>query len=148
MVRRWHISVLAVLIPVGLFITGCGTTPYQRADSAEDEGYSDSQLQPDIFRVNFRADEDTPKERAYDFVLLRAAEVSQEHNFPYFAIMKSGNPAGANTYYNAAQAYDFYVFNKPLMIRCFTSKPEGTDAFDAAFLDKSLKDKYHIVKRH
>ncbi|MGD0061443.1 MAG: hypothetical protein ABSD58_18700 [Verrucomicrobiia bacterium] len=148
MARRWCLNVLAALIPAVLFITGCGTTPYERADSEADEGYSDSQLQPDVFRVNFRGDEDTPKGRAYDFVLLRAAEVTREHNFSYFAIMKSGNPAAANTYYNAAQAYDFYVFNKPLMIRCFTAKPDGTDAFDSAFLEKSLKEKYHIATRH
>lgn len=149
MARRWRFTMLAALIPVVLFITGCGTTPYQRASSDDDEGYSDSQLQPDIFRVNFKADNDTHKERAYDFVLLRAAEVTREHNFSYFAIMRSSNPATASSYYyNASQAYDFYAFNKPMMIRCFAAKPDGVDAFDAAFLEKSLKEKYQIKARH
>jgi hypothetical protein len=148
MARRWCFRVWVALIPAVLFITGCGTTSYQRANSDDDEGYSDSQLQPDIFRVNFKADSDTQKERAYDFVLLRAAEVSREHNFPYFAIMRSSNPATASSYYyNASQAYDFYAFNKPMMIRCFSVKPDGIDAFDAVFLEKSLKEKYHIQGR-
>ncbi len=146
MARRWCFSVLAALIPAVLFITGCGTTPYRLAASPDDEGYSDTQVQSDVFRVNFKGDHDMPKERAYDFVLLRAAEVAREHNFSFFAIM---NPAVANSYYNMSQVYDFfYEVNKPLMIRCFATKPDSSEALDAALLEKSLKQKYHIEARH
>ena len=145
MARRWCFIVLAAIIPVVLFFTACGTTPYRPAGSADDEGYSDTQLQPDIFRVNFKGDHDMPKDRAYDFVLLRAAELAREHNFSFFAII---NPATTGSYYNMSQAYEFYVFNKPLMIRCFTTRPEGNEAFDAALLEKSLRQKYHIEAQH
>ncbi len=145
MARRWCFGMSAALIPAVLFITGCGTTPYRLAASPDDEGYSETQMQSDIFRVNFKGDHDTPKDRAYDFVLLRAAEVARDHNFSFFAIM---NPAVASSYYNMSQAYDFYEFNKPLMIRCFVAKPDSSEALDAALLEKSLKQKYHIGGRH
>lgn len=146
MARRWCFRVLAALVPVVLFITACGTTPYRLAASPDDEGYSDTQVQSDTFRVNFKGDHDMPKERAYDFVLLRAAEVAREHNFSFFAIM---NPAVAGHYYNMSQVYDFYYeVNKPLMIHCFTTKPDGNEALDAALLEKSLKQKYQIEARH
>ena len=146
MARRRCFRVWAALIPVVLFITACGTTPYRRAASPDDEGYSDTQVQSDIFRVKFKGAHDMPKERAYDFVLLRAAEIAREHNFSFFAIM---NPAVAGSYYNLSQVYDFfYEVNKPLMIRCFTTRPEGNEALDAALLEKSLKEKYGIKARH
>ena len=50
MARRWCFGMSAALIPAVLFITGRRTTPYRLAASPDDEGYSETQMQSDIFR--------------------------------------------------------------------------------------------------
>ena len=146
---------------------GCAT-PYKSIGFMG--GYSESQLASDVFRVYFRGNAKTSGERAQDFALLRAADLTLQRGFGFFAIIDesfstsvstlttpgtaqttgSGQVSGNSLTYSASTIYtppmtDF-VF-KPqaaLFIRCFNEKPEGIYAFDAEFVQQSLKQKYGI----
>ena len=112
-----------------------------------------SQLQDDVFRVNFRGNGYTTASRAEDFALLRCAELTIKNNFKYFVILDKQNqvltsiytsPVTSNTTgsinmystgnftngsYSGFTTYsggDTTVINKPLVavtIQCFREKP-------------------------
>jgi hypothetical protein len=175
---------LFVISCVSLFIlAGCATSYHSSGFAG---GFSDTQYAPDAFRVVFRGNGYTSGERAQDFALLRASELTIQHGFTCFAIVDENNttttssfttPGHADTtaygtgyssgnvylnpyggtysgtssaYVNASTTYtppQTYVFYKPqtgIMFRCFQTKPDGFFTFDAAFLQQSLKQKYHI----
>ncbi len=102
--------------------------------------------------------------------MLRAAEVTLEHGYKYFAIADEANsesvsafttPGSAQTTgtayvygnqatYSEHTTYDppqTYFVSKPrtgLLVRGYAEKPEGIHVFDAEFLAASLVDKYNL----
>jgi hypothetical protein len=145
-------------------------TPYQSKTFGG--GFSDTQLAPDVFRIYFRGNAFTSMERAQDFALLRAADLAQQEGFSYFAVIDeksatsvqtltmpghsyttgsafaAGNFAtysGQTTYY-PGQTFNFYKPKTGLLIRCFVRKPDGIYAFDAAFMERSIIQKYGLEK--
>ena len=102
--------------------------------------------------------------------MLRVAEICWEHGFTCFAVLDESNTTQAHSFttpgyaytigsayaygttatysshttYTPGQTYTFYKPRSGLMIRGFATKPEGIFTFDAAFLQQSLKQKYHI----
>jgi len=67
-----------------LVLSGCATG-YQSTGLTG--GYSDTQLAPDVYRVVFRGNGYTAPERAQDFALLRASELTLQRGFTCFAII-------------------------------------------------------------
>lgn len=159
------VSVLAISCFASCLITGCATSYHSSGFTG---GYSDTQLAPDVFRVHFRGNAHTSKERAQDFAMLRAADLCLEHHFTCFAVMgqndsssaynfttagqsyttgtayASGNSAtysGSTSYY-PGQTYTLYKPDSGLTVRCFKTKPDGVYAFDAQFLERSIRQKY------
>ena len=147
-------------------VVGCAT-PYQA--SSFRGGYSETHLATDVFRVYFRGNAYTSMERAQDFALLRAAELTTQYGFGYFAVIDessstsvssfsppaaravtsgsasaSGDSAtfSAQTTYYEGPAYLMYKPRTGLLIKCFATKPEHIYTFDAAFLVQSLREKY------
>lgn len=161
------VSIQIFALAAVVFASGCAT-PYQSTGFTG--GFSETQLAPDVFRVYFRGNGHTSSERAQDFVMLRAAELSLQHGFTCFAILDESNSVktqslstpgyayttgsayanGNSATYSGYTAYtpgQTYTFHKPrtgLMIRCFQTKPDGIFTLDAAFLSQALKLKYHI----
>lgn len=87
-----------------MFVVLCGcSTAYRPAKSGE--GYSDSQIAPDQFAVGFQGNSKTDLGMATDFALLRAAEVTLEHRFSYFAVEDSTNASSLKTYAASQQYY-------------------------------------------
>ncbi len=131
-------------------------------------GYSDTQLAPDVFRVKFNGNGYTSQERAQDFALLRAADLTLAHGFTRFAVINESDqtvqesyttPGTINTYgsynsntgyYSATSYYDpgtTYNFLKPrtgMLIRCFHEEQSSIYTFDAAFLENSIRTKYKL----
>jgi hypothetical protein len=156
---------LAFILAALLF--GCAT-PY--GSSGLLGGYSDTALAPDVYRISFQGNGYTSQERTQDFAVLRAADLTLSHGYRYFAIInqteggRSGvmnMPGQAYTYVNAQQygnvvygsahttyipgaTIPFFFPNSGLMIRCFRERPDGIFALDAAFVSKSLREKYRI----
>lgn len=49
-------------------------------------GFSETRLDENIFRVIFKGNSFTSRERASDFLLLRSAELTLENNYQYFVV--------------------------------------------------------------
>ncbi len=159
-------KLLGVVGLIACLLGGC--TPYHAYGIAG--GYRDTQLSPDVFRVTFQGNGYTPQERVQDYTLLRASELTLQHGFRYFVILTGGNSTqqsnivipgqttttgSVNVYGNTAY-YSSYTSSTPdtsipvnshktgLLIHCLREKPEGAFAFDATFLQSTLKSKYNI----
>jgi hypothetical protein len=150
---RWIVTCCCALL--GLLV-GCAT-PYK--SNGFGGGYGETQLAPDTFQVYFNGNSSTSSERARDFALLRAADVTLKQGFTCFAILNQNNAAAAHSYDSQGLGYtrgsgnaddasgETVTFYKPqsgLMIHCFRAKPDGVDTFDAAFLRTSIQEKYHL----
>jgi len=61
-------------------------TPYQ--SKGYTGGFSETQLDVNVFRVNFNGNAYTSGERAVDFTLLRSAELAREHGYHYFIVVQ------------------------------------------------------------
>lgn len=149
-------------------LCGCGG-PTSYIPLIHGEGYSETRLADDVFRVYFHGNAQTSSERVQDFVMLRAASLAFENGFKYFAVLDeqesttvktltmpgtahtSGSayidPAGFGTFhtkttYTPPRTYYFYNPSRGLLVRYFKEKPEGTYALDAAFVAHSIELKY------
>jgi hypothetical protein len=149
-----------------LGLSSCMETSYRSTGSMW-TGFSDVQLAPNKFRINFNGNITDEKSKIRDFTLLRSAEVTIENGFKYFVVLDeknlteeisssmpmtsyssgslSGGSFSANTqYYGGGTA----VFRAPIFnntIICYTKKPQGLDSYDATFLVNSLKKAYDIT---
>ena len=166
-----------------VLITAC-QTPYK--SNGLMGGYSETWYTPDTVRVIFRGNGYTSRERAQDFALLRASELSLQHGFGFFGVIDESdstavssyttpgysttrsvgigstsgniylNPYGASysgvssgvvnstSTYMPPMTHYIYRPRTGLLIRAFTTKPDGIFTFDAGFLQQSLKSKYAI----
>jgi hypothetical protein len=156
----------AAAIAVAL-LAGCAT-PY--TSNGLLGGYSDTALAPDVYRISFQGNGFTAPERAQDFAILHAADLTLAHGYRYFGIInqteggRSGviNMPGQSYTYINAQQYGNAVYGTAnttyipgasipvfypqsgLMIRCFNAAPTGGFTLNAAFVSKSLRAKYGI----
>lgn len=157
----------ASLVAMTIFV-GCATDYQKRGFSG---GYDETQLGENIFQVSFRGNGYTSGERAADFALLRAAEVTIENGFRFFILADKEQGASVSSYTTptysntTASAYGYgnmaygqahtmtyggqtHFVSKPRMrntIVCFKEKPDvNALVFDAVFVAKSLRKKYEL----
>jgi len=154
---------------LALAMLGCAT-PYQRQGFRG--GFSETQLDENVFRVNFNGNGFTSGERAVDFTLLRSAELAREHGYRYFVILQQSagysysshtsptqtHTTGTATSYGSTTTVSAHstttggettVIAKPgtsNTIVCFKEKPENFQGtvYNADFLYLSLAQKYGI----
>ena len=156
---------LFTVLASGLLYFGCAT-PYQSSNFFG--GFSETQLAPDVFRVSFSGNGYTSGERAQDFVMLWAADLTVAHGYAYFAVLNENNSvqqssyvtpgyaattinsygyyAHASTTYYPAREHIFYKPSSGLLVGLFHSQPTNLYTFDAVFLQNSLRQKYKIVE--
>lgn len=158
---------LVLIIFISFSLLGCATGYQSKGYSG---GYSETQLDVNLFRVSFNGNALTDRERVKDFTLLRSAELTLEHGYKYFVVIDENQseslsayttPVQSNTsmnvYSTGNSAYgtatttttggQTYFASKPSAsntIVCFAVKPEGVFSYSAEFLTKSLKAKYQI----
>ena len=145
-----------------VFMTSCAT-PYQ--SEGFEGGFSETQLDVNVFNVSFRGNSYTPPEQAADYTLLRSAELALMNGYNYFIVIKSGTTTKQSSYTTptyttgSASGYGNYAYgtatttggqtyysSKPTSsntIVCFKEKPEGF-SFNANFIEKSIKERYQI----
>jgi hypothetical protein len=153
---------------LSLYIYGCAS---QYKPQGFGGGFSETQLGENIFRVAFRGNGFTSRERASDLNLLRSAEISRQYGFNYFIIVESDQYTKKSTYtspstshttgsatavgnyaYGSATTTTYggqtYRISKPRSVNtivCFKDKPENSGlVFEASFIISSLKRKYKI----
>lgn len=146
-----------------ILLGGCAT-PYQSAGFTG--GFSEIQLAPDVFRIVFRGNGFTDPQRAQDFAVLRAADLTLSRGFRYFGILGGADSVSQSSFTTPGEIYSSGYFNgstyygtstyvpgqtftsfKPesgLLIRCFSERPSNVPALDAQFLANSLRAAYKI----
>ena len=151
-----------------LLIAGCATSYQAQSFSG---GFSETQLDRNVFKVTFKGNGYTQSERAEDFALLRSAELTLKNGFSHFAIVDGRQSADygvlttptqsyttgsvtayGNTAYGSARTTttggQSFIIKKPSStntIVCFNGKPEnGMFVYDAQFIYDSLSTKYGI----
>ena len=152
-----------------LLLAGCATA-YQRQGMTG--GFSETQLDENVFRVRFNGNGYTSGERAADFTLLRSAELARNHGYPFFIIVQASAGSSYSTYTTPVQSHttasatsygntaygsahtttsggETYLIAKPGVantIVCFKERPEGYQGmvYNADFLYDSLTQKYRI----
>lgn len=132
-----------LLLSCGFLLSAC-VTGY--APSTGGDGFSETQLSPTSFQVTFRGNTKTTPERAYDFALLRAAELALNNKCPYFVVNSA--LAGDNGSAGVMISNAFVAKKKPevsLSIRIYSAKPAG-DSLDSAYVRNSVRTKYQITE--
>ncbi len=162
-----NIRTLGLLLVLATSLGACATS-YQNHGFTG--GFRDTQLAPDVFRISFHGNAFTSTDRVQDFALLRAADLCLSNGFKYFVVINSADQTktitqiqpgssqttgtvsayGDSASFNSTTTYNPTTINhihKPgvgLMVRGLTEKPESGMAFDAAFLSRSLREKYQL----
>ena len=77
-----------ILMLLGIGLVGCAT-PYKPNGFAFNGGFDSLELEPNYFRVVFKGNEKTSRERANDFALLRVSDLMIERNCSSFAVVKT-----------------------------------------------------------
>ena len=154
---------------MGLSLTACATA-YKSNSFFNDGGFSETELQENIFKVAFRGNEFTNKDKIVDFTMLRAAEICSSRNMKYMIISNTStenistgylpatinsnsygtiNSYGNNSNYSSNTntiinpAVSLFDTKSNLFVQCLDKKV--ANAWDAEFLSRSLKEKYKIV---
>ncbi len=153
-------STLIVLILLFSFLQGCATN-YQAQGLTG--GFTETQLDKNVFKVSFRGNGYTSPERASDLALLRSAELTLLHGYKYFIVVENSDVVNVSTYTtpttsyttfygNTAQTYTYggqtYNTSRPNstnVIVCFDEKPDNAVlSYNAEFVYKQLSAKYEI----
>ena len=96
-------KITAALAAIGLVVglSACETaTPYQplRAGSEVSGGFTDQRLDQNHFRVTFRGNSMTSRERVETYLLYRAAELTLQNGDDWFAMVDRNTERNARTY--------------------------------------------------
>jgi|TARA_B100000315_G_C14218198_1_gene425239 hypothetical protein len=158
---------VALISLVIILLQGCAT-PYQAVGFRG--GYSETQLDTNVFKVSFRGNGFTSRERTTDFTLLRSAQLALNNGFKYFAIIDENTYVRHSTYTTPTQSQTTgsvrgygntayvdatttttgghtYNFSKPSSsntIVCFVEKPQNVRSYSAVFIINSIVKKYDL----
>jgi hypothetical protein len=69
-----------------LLLSSCSSPPTAYQPVSRDGGYTQTKTGPTAYTVSFIGNPETPYPRAYDFAVLRAAEIGSQLGFTWFAI--------------------------------------------------------------
>jgi len=158
-----------IIISTAVLIISACATSYQSTGFTG--GYTETQLDENVFRVSFSGNGYTGIERAADFSLLRSAELTLLHGYEYFVIVDSENTSRtytqttpvtsnttANIYSTGNSAFgtattttsggQSYNITKPAssnVIVLLKERPADTFSYNARFLYNELRAKYGIT---
>lgn len=129
-------------------------------------GFSETWLAPDVAIVEFAGNGFASPERAADFALLRAADLTVAAGYRYFLVSDAGS--GEATSYHYQPGTTTTLIQQPtarspisatttttpgymtavtrprsrLAVMMFAEPPEGQRPFEAAFVQRSIRSKY------
>src|SRR6266851_5580083 len=163
-----HRRIRLIVVAAAAHLAACATGYHSRGFTG---GFSETQLDRDVWAVSFRGNGYTSDERASDFVLLRSAELALLGCFQYFIIVDRENlntfqtytepttssttsnvSVVGNTAYGSSHTTTYggqtYVMRKPgrtNTIICFAERPNVNGVvYDARFIWKSIAPKYGV----
>lgn len=131
---------------VGLvFLLGCSTGYNKKGLKG---GYSETQVDSNVYEVTFIGNGYTSMERASDFNLLRCAELTLGNGYNYFVVKNQGDRSNQTYMMNnyGGNTAMIHRINKPgftRYIEMHNEKPDGM-SYNAVYVSKNIKDKYSI----
>ncbi|MCP5015892.1 MAG: hypothetical protein GY938_11585 [Ketobacter sp.] len=158
---------IMIILLAATLIYGCATSYQSDGFSG---GHSETQLDEQVFKVTFRGNGYTRRERAADLSLLRCAELALQNGYNYFVIIDADSYVSNSTYttptttnttasaygtgnyaYGTAQSTTYggqtYNISKPSstnVIYLLKENPTDVFAYSAKFVYKSISEKYGI----
>lgn len=84
-----------IILTTMLLLSACATTYQSQGFSG---GFSETQLDENVFTVRFNGNGFTSVERASDFTMLRSAELALQHGYNYFVIVDANQYTRNSTY--------------------------------------------------
>lgn len=117
---------LIFLLSPLLLLTACATsTPYQAAEGRGKDGYTETQLTENRYRIVFTGNSRTDAETVQDYALLRAAELTLETGNDWFQLVnrdddktvRGGNVVGTDIGFGGQTA----VFQRCGLVSCSTA---------------------------
>lgn len=153
------------VISLAMLLGGCATTYQPESFSG---GFSETQLDTNVFRVSFRGNGYTRAERVEELALLRSAELTLKNGFTHFVVINGHSREQLGTYTTPTQSYttaygntaygtartttyggQTFLISKPSTtntIMCFAGKPDlQALVYDAKFVCNSLGQKHGVV---
>jgi hypothetical protein len=147
------------LLASTLVMASCATTYQPKGLTG---GFSETQLDEDLFTVRFSGNGYTSSERASDFALLRCADLAIQNNFEYFKIVDSqsnmktsyivttdrdfnASTYGNSLYGSSNQTTNVKAIERPrinLTVRLLKDKADGS--YNATFIRNSIRSKYDM----
>ena len=156
---------LITLMFISVLFIGCATS-YKDKSFFSGGGYSETQLDKNVFNVTFKGNKYTDRERASDLTLLRSAELTLENGFEYFIVRNSDNYSNkriyttpistktvtgvdgvAKTTVSGGNVYSTIRPSSSNTIVCFISKPKNVFSYNAKFIYNSIAKKYEIKRK-
>ncbi|MET0294177.1 MAG: hypothetical protein ABW042_04110 [Phenylobacterium sp.] len=105
---RRKAAAIAAVLSLGAALSACTTaTPYQPNIRGQhvSGGFSEIQLEPDRFRVNFAGNSLTSRETVEGYLLYRAAELTVQQGYDWFEIVDRDTDKHVRTYVDADPFY-------------------------------------------
>lgn len=159
-------KITLVLIAIAL-LQGCATS-YQPEGFTG--GYSETQLEENVFNVSFSGNGSSNMKRVEDFTLLRSAELTLQNGYRYFVIVDADSDMNYSehttpiatetdtTIYNdgySRRGYsttvvsggETYLVSRPSAsntIVCYREKPDNVFSYNASITYNSITQKYRI----
>ena len=169
MLKEGNVKKIVLIVFLALIVQGCASSYKQLGVGG---GYSQTQLDENMYNVSFRGNGYTSSERASDFMLLRCAELTLQNEYSYFVIIKSKNGTKRGSYtipktYNTStsiQSYGNSIYGnsttttfggqsidvvKPKFtstIICLKKKPVDIISYNAKIVFNSISNKYNLQK--
>ncbi len=151
-----------ILILILISMAGCAPQ-YQKKEYSFGTGFSETQLDENIFRVTYTGDDFTDNEATADFSMLRCAELTMEQGYKYFVPIADNSSIKTQTYttpvtyktlnhgngITSTQAYGGNTYTSSTAtadktIVMFIDKPNEGISYNAEFLSNSIREKYKI----
>lgn len=138
------------------FLQACSATPYQKQKDIYSGGYTETQLDENVFRVSFGGNGYTGADRVADFTLLRSADLALQHGYSYFVVIDANSYSNYSAITMPSTSYgngtpttgsQTYLVSRPSStntIVCFKEKPKNVFSYNAKFIYKNINEKYDI----
>jgi hypothetical protein len=134
--RNFYVCFLLVLLCGTVLFSGCATG--YKSKGLRGRGFSDTNIQDNIFQVSFRGNTATDSVRAEDFTLLKCAELTLEKGYKVFVVLDKKFDTKITE--SGGQPIARYT------IECFKEAPENQyrTVYDAEQVARNLKQQYEL----
>jgi hypothetical protein len=104
----------AFALSFALLLAGCATVPYGRDTGYG--GYTDGPVEKNLYRVVYTSPGGLDDSQISDLALLRAAEVSRDHGYPWFSVVRADKGYTTRAALNAYPGVYTGYYSRPVWV--------------------------------